>query len=160
VTWSSVAFPMFNGQTDMHQHWKNQPLPGVAGKFKTYAAWDDANWRYNEVVGRSMNKAQDGADYGHGFMQNPAAFGITIPDPLTEPNGVPGRRPVPAGAQGLLPTVVNQWMTTVNQEGMLNSNNVATVTKINFANGGIGVGAQAPGTQIEIRFADIYETGP
>src|SRR6185369_8116392 len=100
VTWSSVAFPAFNGQTDMHQHWKNQPLPGVNGKFKTYAAWDDSNWRYNEAQDRPLNNLQDGFDYGHGFMQNPTAFGFNTPPP-TEPNGTPGRRNVPPAAPGL-----------------------------------------------------------
>lgn len=160
VTWSSVAFPAFNGQTDMHQHWKNQPLPGVNAKFKTYAAWDDSNWRYNEAMDRPYSKGLDGFDYGHGFMQNAAAFGWNTPDPIQEPGGTPGRRPAPAGSTGLLGNVVNQWMGTVNQVGMLNSNNVATVTQINFFNAGVGIGGPAPGAQIEVRFADTYQTGP
>jgi hypothetical protein len=158
VTWTSVAFPAFNGATDMHQHWKNQNLNGVNGKFKTYAAWDDANWRYQENLDRPLAKALDGFDYGHGFMNVGAVYGYDIPNPATEPAGTPQRRPVPAAAQGLLPFAVNQWMTTVNQDGLLNSNGVSTVTKISFNYGGLNIGP-LPGWQIQVRFADVYRAG-
>lgn len=146
--WSSVPIGVLNQATDAHQHWNTDNLNGVNGKFKTYAAWDDNVYRYNSVADRKLTKAQDGADYGHGFMQNAATYGFS------PGNGLPNNPAVPAVAQALFNTVVFDWMTSVNQAGVNNVNGVPVETKINWANGGVGAI-----TDITIRFASFYPVG-
>lgn len=156
VTWPAVLPVGFNPATDMHQHWNADPLPGVAGKFKTYAAWDNNNWRYNTAGDAEQLKANgDAADYGHGYMETPAMYGWNQP-----PLGLdtPERRPVPLAAPGLVVNAVGRWTSSVNQTGMLNSNGVPVKTQINFNSLGAAVGGFAA-ADIEIRFADKYPTG-
>ena len=148
ITWPNPLPVGFNANTDMHQHWNTDPLPGVAGKFKTYAAWDDNNWRYNTVADQSQLKANgDAADYGHGYMANPAQYAFRS-------NAGLGDAAFPAAAAADFVTGVSTWMNTVNQNGMLNTNGKPTSTSINFAITGVDMNPD-----IIVRFSNNFPTG-
>lgn len=146
--WSSVPIGALNAATDAHQHWNTDNLAGVNAKFKTYAAWDNNVYRYNSVADRPKSKALDGADYGHGFMENVALYGFS------PGNGLPNNPAVPFAAQSMFNTVPVIWSTAVNQTGVNNVNGVPVETKINWGNGGVG-----NFFDVTIRFATSYPVG-
>lgn len=156
VTWQSVPNPAFNPNTDMHQHWKNQALPGVVDKFTTYSAWDDNQYRYNAAMDRPQTKANgDAADYGHGFMNQAANYKLRIGQ---------GAQAFPIGGQADFLGAMGTWHINVNQSGALNSNGVPVTTRINFNHAGFSAPNPLPqvlpaGADLEIRFSDRYITG-
>lgn len=157
VTWQSVPNPAFIHNRDMHQHWRNHDLNGVVDRFNTYSVWDNNQYRYSAAADVEQLRANgDNSDYGHGYMEQAARFSIRP--------GV-GVRTVPNGAVNDFGTAMNQWHANVNQSGLLNSNNVPTTSKINFANLGIvpnlniNPAVLPPGSDLEIRFDSRYLVG-
>jgi hypothetical protein len=164
ITWQNPVVG-FNPNIDAHQHWKNQNLFNTPRLFKTYAAWDNTQYRYNAATDKSQLRANgDAADYGHGFMDptTPALYYFRT-------NGVAGVSDAPTPPPGhVTPMVdffntVGSWMNLVNQTGNLNSNGKPTQSSIQFLQGGAGANTNnfvLPGFQLEIRFDTRYLSGP
>jgi Matrixin len=150
--WSSVPIPMLNPFTDEHQHFDTSDLAGVANAFKTYAVWDDRIFRYNAALDRSLSKALDKQDYGHGFMAIAATYCFDksfFPPPggLPLPK-VPG--PFPNWAMPLVTLAEQTWEIRVNNVfNAANVNGVPIATQLAFK-------AAKANCDIHVRFDTEY----
>ncbi len=152
VPWSSVPIPNLNPATDQHQHFDGSDVAGLNGAFQSYAVWDDFNFRFNAAQNRSLNKAADGQDWGHGFMATPARYCF---DPSFVAAPLPGLPkvpiPFPPWAIPLVAAAEQTWE-SVNGPGF-NVNKVPIVTLLQF------VAAQAPNCDLHVRFDIEYPVG-
>jgi hypothetical protein len=139
--WADIPIALLDPAIDQHQHRNAQNLFGEPGTYKTYSAWDNNQYQYNAGNDRSLRKATDKRDFGHGFMNLPATFKFNMT--------------VPEWARMLTISAKSVWEATVNEVVGKNVNGVLTKTRINFA--------EVPEplvADILITFSTMYPTGP
>lgn len=149
VTWTSVPFPAFDHTKHMHQHRNGKNLEEDVGRYITYASWDDNNFRYDAAADREqLLRNGNAADYGHGFMDRPARVLIDGTFDV-----VPGA--MAAIAKATMANAITKWH-TINQAGALNTNGIATETKINFIPVFPNPDGTEPAHDARVRFAMNY----